>query len=154
MNTQEQKLENLQKLHDYVRDRVKDDQFNMKNFRSKKGYDGLIPVGYYSLNDCGTHGCLAGYGPHAGILPTNECFLSDGRLDWDKYIDLFFELTYQSDCDSEEGTFSSVFDTNSDYAIPEIEKKQYDLLSRTGALKRMQDYIDIKKNQFENFKSK
>ena len=76
----------------------------------KKLVSALTGYEYYSLDDCGTHGCLAGHGPHAGILPTKECFYADGSLDWNTYINHFFELADLSDFDEEEETYNSVFD--------------------------------------------
>lgn len=57
--------ENLLKLADYLENNVTQEQFHMHTFRQRpnRATGGLNSLGFVSLNDCGTIGCAAGWGP-------------------------------------------------------------------------------------------
>lgn len=66
VHTKEQ-LDNLQKVHDFVRDHVKNEQFDMENFRTtNEGY--VTP--FKGHRDCGTIGCFLGWCPF--VLPITK----------------------------------------------------------------------------------
>lgn len=63
-------LERLQTLHDFVRDNVKGEHFNMEHFRAREAYvdEGVVeftPVPFRGEDACGTVGCLLGWAPFA-----------------------------------------------------------------------------------------
>ena len=85
MTKKEINIKNLKLLRDYIRDKVTDEQFDMKVYRANRV--GLY-MDYYSKYDCGTVGCALGWAPFVkGLEPIEKDFREGGgkELDYDKY---------------------------------------------------------------------
>lgn len=85
--------ENLQKLHDYIRDNVAEEFIRMEYFRSDEyGFSKC----YTSKEDCGTCGCALGWAPNAipEILSDPKVFENSingaPRIEFFKMSDRYF----------------------------------------------------------------
>ncbi len=127
--------ENLEILRDYLIDNYDhvSKHFDMRNYRSvyNKDYQMIVGKGFKSINDCGTHGCLAGWLPFAlqkkNKLHDYDTFLNLGPF-WSAFVtdvlpssdgekftdnDILFEFLFDEDWVR--------FDNTLDGAIARIE---------------------------------
>ena len=130
-------LSNLQHLHDWVEANVEEDHFNIKHFRIDENGDS---VNFVSKNDCGTVGCLLGWAPFAGF-DTEDCYIGTTS---EGYLSFWELLSKHFSSGSIPSVFEACFDISNEfwkYVVSEDLLKEFDLSTKTGALKRLQYFI-------------
>lgn len=128
-------LDNLQKVHDFVRDHVRDEQFDMENFRATDGGDSVHFKGH---RDCGTVGCFLGWSPF--VLPITKEELHD-----DNFISFFrlSRIKFGIDIGIHESTWDDLFGTD----VWTSNRKSN---SRLDVLENIQNYINKQRELLEN----
>ena len=123
----ENHLKNLEKLANYLEEKIMDSQFNMLNLRSNSGRESTR---FISKKKCGTIGCALGWGPF--VIPTlkSDFFTDDHELNFARYSKRVFGL------ETTDTRWYYLFSSSWDF-VPKHNTKK-------AAIKRIRDLVKSK----------